>query len=82
MPWDPTQYLKCFDHRLRPVIDLLNRIDLADPTEVYDLGAGAGNATRQLRARRPKAHIKGVDASDAMLTKEGRRDAGNRLAAR
>lgn len=46
MPWDPAQYLKFTGHRLRPAIDLLNRIDVANPAEVYDLGAGAGNVTR------------------------------------
>jgi trans-aconitate 2-methyltransferase len=69
MSWDPTQYLKFVDHRLRPAIDLLNRIDLADPAEIYDLGAGAGNVTRHLRARWPNAQITGVDESEAMLTK-------------
>jgi trans-aconitate 2-methyltransferase len=67
MPWDPAQYLRFVDHRLRPAIDLLNRIDLAAPAEVYDLGAGAGNVTRYLRARWPEAHITGVDESEAML---------------
>src|SRR5919199_2861495 len=69
MSWDPTQYLKFVGHRLRPAIDLLNRIDLADPAEIYDLGAGAGNVTRHLRERWPNAHITGVDASEAMLTR-------------
>jgi trans-aconitate 2-methyltransferase len=69
MPWDPAQYLKFGDHRLRPAIDLVNRIDLAEPAEVVDLGAGAGNVTRHLRARWPNAHIVGVDASEEMLAK-------------
>src|SRR5262249_6097336 len=69
MPWDPAQYLKFVDHRLRPAIDLLNRIDLADPAEICDLGTGVGNVTRHLRARWPDAHIVGVDASAAMLAK-------------
>jgi trans-aconitate 2-methyltransferase len=69
MAWDPAQYLKFKDHRLRPAIDLLNRIDLATPAEVCDLGAGAGNVTRHLRARWPLAHITGVDASEAMLAR-------------
>jgi trans-aconitate 2-methyltransferase len=69
MPWDPAQYLRFVDHRLRPAIDLLTRIDLAAPAEVYDLGAGAGNVTRYLRARWPEAHITGVDESEAMLAK-------------
>ena len=51
MAWDPTQYLKFADHRLRPAIDLLNRIDVAEPGEVVDLGAGAGNVTRLIKMR-------------------------------
>jgi trans-aconitate 2-methyltransferase len=61
VPWDPAQYLKFAGHRLRPALDLLNRIDLAAPDHVYDLGAGAGNVTRLLRARWPEARITGVD---------------------
>jgi len=67
--WDPSQYLKFADLRLRPAIDLLNRIDVADPARVYDLGAGTGNVTQLLKARWPKARITGVDASEEMLTK-------------
>src|SRR5215470_10170125 len=69
MPWDPSQYLKFAGQRLRPAIDLLTRIDLAEPAEVFDLGAGAGNVTRLLRARWPKARITGVDGSHEMLAK-------------
>jgi hypothetical protein len=29
VPWDPAQYLKFVDHRLRLAVDLLNRVDLA-----------------------------------------------------
>jgi len=69
MAWDPAQYLKFADQRLRPAIDLLNRIDVADPGEVCDLGAGAGNVTRLLKARWPNARVTGVDASQEMLAK-------------
>src|SRR6266481_1049516 len=69
MAWDPGQYLKFADHRLRPAIDLLNRIDVAEPVEVVDLGAGAGNVTRLLKLRWPGARITGVDASKEMLEK-------------
>lgn len=69
MAWDPGQYLKFADHRLRPAIDLLNRIDVAEPAEVVDLGAGAGNVTRLLKLRWPGARITGVDASKEMLEK-------------
>lgn len=67
MSWDPTQYLKFGDHRLRPAIDLLNRIDREQPRNVYDLGAGAGNVTRLLQTRWPDARITGVDDSREML---------------
>ncbi|HKZ06389.1 MAG TPA: methyltransferase domain-containing protein, partial [Methylomirabilota bacterium] len=69
MPWDPAQYLKFAGHRLRPAIDLLGRIDAEKPAEVVDLGAGAGNVTRLLKARWPDAHVTGVDSSAEMLAK-------------
>jgi trans-aconitate 2-methyltransferase len=69
MAWDPTQYLKFADHRLRPAIDLLNRIDVAEPGEVVDLGAGAGNVTRLIKMRWPAARVTGVDTSPEMLAK-------------
>ncbi|MDR7520695.1 MAG: methyltransferase domain-containing protein [Armatimonadota bacterium] len=69
MPWDPAQYLKFAAWRLRPALDLLNRINVADPSEVYDLGAGTGAATRLLRARWPNARITGVDVSGEMLAR-------------
>jgi len=67
--WDPAQYLKFADHRLRPAVDLLNRIDAEHPAEIYDLGAGAGNVTRLLKARWPGARVTGVDGSREMLAK-------------
>src|SRR5689334_17857209 len=67
--WDPAQYLKFGDHRLRPAIDLLNRVGAENPDEAYDLGAGAGNVTKLIRARWPEARITGVDSSEAMLAK-------------
>jgi trans-aconitate 2-methyltransferase len=67
--WDPAQYLKFADQRLRPAIDLLNRIDVTDPAEIVDLGAGAGNVTRMLKDRWPGARVTGVDDSQEMLDK-------------
>jgi trans-aconitate 2-methyltransferase len=69
VPWDPAQYLRFAGQRLRPALDLLDRIDVAKPTEVYDLGAGAGNVTRLLKERWPGARVTGVDASPDMLAK-------------
>jgi trans-aconitate 2-methyltransferase len=69
VPWDPAQYLKFADHRLRPAIDLLARIDVDEPRGVYDLGAGTGNVTRMLQERWPRAQVTGVDDSREMLAK-------------
>jgi len=67
--WDPTQYLKFADHRLRPALDLIARIPAEQPARVVDLGCGAGNVTRHLRRRWPAADVIGVDGSSAMLAK-------------
>jgi trans-aconitate 2-methyltransferase len=75
LPWDPAQYLKFADHRLRPAIDLLGRIDLESPAVVYDLGAGTGNITELLANRWPNARVIGVDSSEEML-----REAADRAA--
>jgi len=69
MAWDPAQYLKFAGPRLRPALDLLQRIDIDFPEIVYDLGAGAGNVTRLIAARWPDAHVVGVDSSAEMLAK-------------
>jgi trans-aconitate 2-methyltransferase len=69
MAWDPAQYLKFAGPRLRPALDLLQRIDKEAPATVYDLGAGAGNVTRLIAARWPEARVIGVDSSAEMLAK-------------
>lgn len=65
--WDPTQYLKFADARLQPALDLLGRIELENPRQIYDLGCGAGNVTRLLHERWPGAAVTGVDGSATML---------------
>jgi trans-aconitate 2-methyltransferase len=67
MSWNPNQYLKFSQPRLRPAMDLLARIPAAEPQYVYDLGCGAGNVTAALVARWPRAKIIGVDNSASML---------------
>ena len=65
--WDPAQYLKFSDHRLRPALDLLARVPLADPRRIYDLGCGSGHITRLLADRWPAATVVGMDNSPQML---------------
>src|SRR5688572_16667856 len=67
MAWNPQQYLKFAQPRLRPALDLIARIGAARPKVVYDLGCGTGNITRLLAERWPDARITGVDDSAAML---------------
>ncbi len=65
--WDPSQYLRFSDHRLRPAVDLIARIDAASPDEVWDLGCGTGTITALLAARWPDATVHGLDSSAEML---------------
>ena len=67
--WDPNQYLKFSDHRLRPAIELLDRIPLESPKVIFDLGCGAGNVTRIIAERWKSAKVYGLDKSRDMLQK-------------
>lgn len=67
--WNPAQYLKFSDHRLRPALELLARVPLEAPRVVYDLGCGTGEVTRNIAARWPQANVYGVDSSKEMLEK-------------
>ncbi|MSO93303.1 MAG: trans-aconitate 2-methyltransferase [Rhodospirillales bacterium] len=67
--WNPAQYLKFKDHRLRAALDLLARVPIDDARSVYDLGCGPGNVTPFLKQRWPAARVTGVDGSPEMLAK-------------
>lgn len=67
--WDPSQYLKFADHRLRPALDLMAQVALEAPRAVYDLGCGPGTITRLLAEQWPGARVTGVDSSADMLAK-------------
>jgi trans-aconitate 2-methyltransferase len=67
MGWNPEQYLKFAEARLRPALDLLGRVELEAPQRIGDLGCGAGNVTALLARRWPAAELTGVDSSPRML---------------
>lgn len=65
--WNPGQYLKFSDHRLRPALELLDRVPLESPSVVYELGCGAGQMARLMAERWPSATVYGLDNSTEML---------------
>jgi trans-aconitate 2-methyltransferase len=69
MAWDPAQYLKFADERLRPGFDLLSRIGDLPPGPIVELGAGTGVHTRAIAARWPDRAVAGIDSSAEMLAK-------------
>ena len=73
--WDPTQYLRFSDQRLRPALELMERVPLEAPRLVYDLGCGPGNVTGILAQRWPGAAVYGVDNSREMLAQASKASA-------
>src|SRR5689334_25194498 len=65
--WDPDRYLTYADERGRPFVELISRIDVADPRSVVDLGCGPGNLTSLLADRWPGAAVVGLDSSPDMV---------------
>lgn len=74
--WDPAQYLRWSDHRVRPAVDLIQRVPLERPAHVVDLGCGTGNVTALLRRAWPMARFTAVDGSAAMLERARASDGG------
>ena len=71
--WNPELYLRFEAERTRPATELLSRIGTIHPAHVADLGCGPGNSTALLARRWEDASITGVDSSEAMLEKAGKR---------
>ena len=67
--WDPAQYLRFANERLRPALDLLAQVPLDTARHVVDLGCGPGNVTPILKQRFPAADVLGIDGSPDMLAK-------------
>ena len=64
--WDPGQYERFADKRLRPALDLIARIP-GNPSVIWDLGCGTGVITGLLAHRWPNAGVHGLDSSAEML---------------
>jgi trans-aconitate 2-methyltransferase len=65
--WDPAQYSRFDQERLRPALDLLAQIRHEHPRLVYDLGTGRGQMARFMAERWPAADVIGTDTSLDML---------------
>ena len=65
--WDANLYLKFANERTQPAIDLVSRINLANPQRIIDVGCGPGNSTAILRQRWPGAAVAGLDSSPEMI---------------
>jgi trans-aconitate 2-methyltransferase len=65
--WNPGLYLKFQKERNQPSIDLVSRIDLANPKSIIDIGCGPGNSTQILARRWPGSRIIGIDNSPSMI---------------
>lgn len=70
--WDPQQYLKFSDARLRPGFDLLSQVADLPPGPLYDLGCGTGVHARAIAARWPDRQVTGIDTSPQMLAQAAR----------
>lgn len=65
--WDPDQYHRFTDHRLRPARELLARVAHPGPRVVHDVGCGTGEMARFMAERWPAARVTGSDLSSEML---------------
>lgn len=67
MKWDPSKYTEFADHRGRPYLDLMARVENLAPKKIVDLGCGPGNMTKLLAERWPEALVLGLDSSQQMI---------------
>lgn len=64
--WDPSLYLKFRTERMRPVCDLISRIEIS-PLRILDIGCGPGSSTSELKNKFSAADITGMDFSSGMI---------------
>jgi trans-aconitate 2-methyltransferase len=71
--WNSEQYDRFSSPRLRPALELLNRIEIDEPRLVYDLGCGTGEITVLLTERYRGARVVDLDSSEEMLEEARKR---------
>lgn len=67
MSWDPGQYLKFSNERLRPGFDLLAQVGDLPPGPIWELGCGTGVHARVMAERWPDRAVAALDRSPQML---------------
>jgi trans-aconitate 2-methyltransferase len=67
--WDPDKYLQFMNERTQPAIDLVGKINAADPANIIDIGCGPGNSTQILVNKWPSSAVTGLDSSKTMIEK-------------
>jgi trans-aconitate 2-methyltransferase len=72
MAWDPAQYLRFADERLRPGFELMARIGELPAGPLVELGCGTGVHTNALAERWPDRAVTGIDAAPEMLAQVAR----------
>ncbi len=72
--WDPGQYLRFGGHRLRPAVELFQRVEHEAVRVAVDMGCGTGDIALAMAGRWPDAEVRGHDLSTAMLEKAEARD--------
>lgn len=65
--WDPTQYAKFSNERLRPGFEMMAQLPALPDGDLVDLGCGAGEHLIELAARLPGRRTIGIDLSPDML---------------
>lgn len=65
--WNAELYGKYGKERLQPSLDLLARVETAEPKRILDVGCGSGMSTAPLVSRWQNAEIVGADKSEEML---------------
>ncbi|WP_284163591.1 methyltransferase domain-containing protein [Frigidibacter sp. SD6-1] len=77
--WNPDAYARFRDLRLRPALDLMDRVPDLPAGAIVDLGCGDGVVGPELARRWPGLQLLGIDASPAMLAKAAERGIYARL---